>query len=121
MLPLLGGCSASEEKTSEEKTISVGMSVKDVYATSAKTLAVYDLSEPILGVPASFGTAGVDDGNFVVVAVCPEQREKNAEWWPIAVVPSGRFTPEVEERARRGEFRSYLVECAEGTVEGRSQ
>ncbi len=70
------------------------------------TLLIYDLSDPILGLPSTYSDGDPQPGWLVVVQCDANQAEA------LGVIPVAESTPEIVDDATAGEFNQYLVECA---------
>jgi hypothetical protein len=67
----------------------------------------YDLSAPILNIPASGSLTTEHD--WTVVAGC--SAEKNGSGSALGVIKTGAATPAILKHAREGAYQHLLVEC----------
>ncbi|CAN5436544.1 hypothetical protein BH09ACT4_BH09ACT4_18090 [soil metagenome] len=72
---------------------------------SGDTLVIYDLSSPILDLPASYN-GGADESQWIVVVACGPAKHP-----AVGVVPRSGADSDVLGRARDGGYDSLLLEC----------
>ena len=74
------------------------------------TVLIQDVS-PVVELDASYQD-GVADDRWTVVSACSSaDLIADSDLVEVAVIPSGAFTPAVEERMNDGEFRDAVTSC----------
>lgn len=80
----------------------------DVAMAQLHSPNVIDLSEPILGVDASYAPDD-DDADWLVVVACYAPNAQQTS--DVAVIPKAAATAEIRAAAKRGEYERYVPSC----------
>lgn len=103
-------CTAAPAGAAELVGKTLDQAEQDV--TNPKSLAIYDLSNPITGNSADF--SGLQPGSlYTVVAACSGTRIFDpTQQVALGIVKTAAFTGEVQTKAKAGGFNSLMAECA---------
>ena len=100
----LTGCVPREEgpQPSPSPTSLIGLTLLDARPSlPQETIAIYDLSAPILNLDPSYND-GQPQGRWTIVAQCGVG---------VGVIPTEDYVDGIELRAVEGEFEAMLTEC----------
>ncbi|MFE0130628.1 hypothetical protein ACFWY6_03375 [Streptomyces sp. NPDC059037] len=113
----LTGCGSADEPPAPVPLDAlVGQSVAQTQARLAgpATMVSYDLSKPVTGAKARYGTgkgAGTDE-DWIVVAACGNTKNLEDDTrLAVGVLHQDAYSKDIEHKAKKHAFNRYLKEC----------